>query len=60
MGALKVTVIVLVATLVAPFPGLTLTTLGRLVKEAVPVVKLLLKAGAMFPLTSATPLTLTV
>ena len=59
-GALKVTAIVLVATLVAPFAGFTLITLGWPLSVAVPVVKLLVKAGAAFPLTSATPLTLTV
>jgi hypothetical protein len=52
--------LLVVATFVAPFAGLTLTTLGLVVTLAVPVVNPLLNAGATFPLTSATPLTFTV
>jgi hypothetical protein len=60
-GPLKVMVIAAPsATLDAPLAGATLTTLGRTVRLPVPVLKLLLKAGATFPLTSVTPLTLTV
>jgi hypothetical protein len=60
-GALNVTTTgVVVATLLAPLDGLMLNTVILVPSVAVPVLKLLVNAGATFPLTSATPLTLTV